>query len=143
MIVLIKVHLQNTHYPMKAQHIFKILVFSFLTVFSSEIVQAQQGTVTIKQDGKIPELLTLKKSMEKDNKLTDAYTIQLYYGEHGTANARARKYRGIYVNWPVSIEYETPNYKVWVGSFSSRLDADRALLEIKKNFPDAFILQPK
>jgi len=143
LIVLIKVHLHNTPYNMKDQLIFKILIISFLTVFSSEMALAQQGTVTINQDGKIPELLTLKKSLEKNNKLTDAYTIQIYSGELGTANARERKYRGLFGNWPVSIEYETPNYKVWVGNFSTRLDADRAYLEIKKKFANAFILQPK
>jgi len=128
---------------MKAPLLFKILIISFLAVFSSEIAQAQQGTITIEQDGKIPQLLTLKKSLEKNNKLTDAYTIQIYSGELNIANARERKYRGLFGNWPVSIEYETPNYKVWVGSFSTRLDADRAFLEIKKKFTSAFILQPK
>jgi hypothetical protein len=121
----------------------KIFIFSFLALFSTAVLKAQRATVTIDQDNRIERLLSLKKSLEKDNKLTDAYTIQLYYGELAAANAKERKYRSIYGNWPVSIEYETPNYKVWAGSFSSRLEADRALLEIKKNFPDAFILQPK
>jgi peptidoglycan hydrolase-like protein with peptidoglycan-binding domain len=103
---------------------------------------AQEGTVTINQDSKIPKLLTLKKSLEKDNKLTEGYTIQLYYGELNRANSVIRKYRGIYGAWPASIEYETPNYKVWVGNFATRLEADRALVEIQDNFSSAFILKP-
>ncbi len=104
---------------------------------------AQQASVTVNQDGQIPKLLKLKKGLEKDNKLSDGYTIQLYYGELSRANSVIRKYRNLYTDWPASIEYETPNYKVWVGNFASRLDADRALIEIQKDFSSAFILKPE
>lgn len=127
---------------MKLRMSFKILVFSVLCLFLSNNILAQQGSVTVNQDDKIPQLLKLKKSLEKDNKLTDNYTIQLYYGEQNRATSILKKYRGFYGSWPGSIEYETPNYKVWVGSFDSRIEADRALIEIKKNFPSAFILKP-
>jgi len=128
---------------MKIEHTFKILIFSILLNFSSEITFAQQGTVTVNQDSKITKLLNLKMALEKENKLTDGYTIQLYYGELNQANSIIRKYRGLYGNWPASIEYETPNYKVWVGNFSTRLEADRALLEVQRNFGSAFILKPE
>jgi hypothetical protein len=108
----------------------------------SEKSIAQQATVTINQDAKITQLLELKKGLEKDNKLSDGHTIQLYYGELNQANSVIRKYRGLYGSWPASIEYETPNYKVWAGNFSTRLEADRALIEIKRNFNSAFILKP-
>ncbi|MCH2490181.1 MAG: SPOR domain-containing protein [Flavobacteriales bacterium] len=120
-----------------------LFIFSFLALFASEATFGQSGSVTINQDGKIPQLLELKKSLEKDNKLSDGYTIQLYYGELNRANSIIKKYRGLYGTWPASIEYETPNYKVWVGNFSSRLDADRALLAIQDNFSSAFILKPE
>ena len=84
-----------------------------------------------------------KKDLEKENKLSDGYTIQLYYGELDKANQMLRKYRGSYGNWPASIEYETPNYKVWAGNFASRIEAERALIEIQKNFSSAFILKPE
>lgn len=127
---------------MKKSNVFKLLIFSILIVFSAEIAIAQQATVTIHQDNKIPELLTLKKELEKNNKLGEGFTIQLYYGESGKANSVIRKFESSYSAWPVSLEYETPNFKVWVGDFDSRLEADRALLEIKDRFPTAFILKP-
>ncbi|MDT0555248.1 SPOR domain-containing protein [Patiriisocius hiemis] len=127
---------------MKFRNVFNLLIISFLLLVTTHTADAQEGSVTINQDSKIPKLLTLKKSLEKDNKLTDGYTIQLYYGELNKANSVIRKYRGIYGAWPASIEYETPNYKVWVGSFATRLEADRALVEIQDNFSSAFILKP-
>jgi hypothetical protein len=113
-----------------------------MVIFSENLV-AQPATVTVNADAKIPQLLELKKQLEKDNKLSDGYTIQLYYGELNAANSVLRKYRNSYGAWPASIEYETPNYKVWVGSFATRLEADRALIEVQKSFDSAFILKRK
>ncbi len=127
---------------MRFQYPLNILLISMLVLFSSKELQAQQATITIQQDEKISELLDLKKDLEKENKLSSNYTIQLYYGELGQANAIMRRYRARFGSWPASIEYETPNYKVWVGNFSERLEADRALMQIKEHFSSAFILKP-
>ena len=121
---------------------FKLLILCLLALFLSEKSFSQQGTVTIHQDKRIPTLLDLKKSLEKENKLTDGFTIQLYYGNLSKANSTLSNYRNKYGKWPASIEYETPNYKVWVGNFTSRIEADRVLLEVQRNFPSAFILKP-
>jgi len=117
---------------------FHAIVISVFTINT----QAQNGSVTINEDEKISEILNLKKSLEKENKLAVGYTIQLYYGELVEANSIIKEYKNRFNSWPASIEYETPNYKVWVGSFSTRLEADRARLEINKKFPAAFILKP-
>ena len=42
----------------------------------------------------------------------------------------------------VEMKYETPNYKIWVGKFRTRLEADRELLVVKKLFPNAFPFKP-
>lgn len=128
---------------MKLSVLSNVFIFSFLLVFAAEKCVAQKATVTVHQDAKIPALLNLKKTLEKENKLTDGFTIQLYYGELNVANTVIRKYRNIYAAWPASIEYETPNYKVWVGNFTTRLEADRALIEIQREFVSAFILKPE
>ena len=121
----------------------KLFIASILMLFFSAKNIAQSGTLTVNQDSKITQLLELKKGLEKENKLSDGYTIQLYYGELDKANQTLRKYRGSYSNWPASIEYETPNYKVWAGNFASRIEAERALIEIQKSFFFFFILKPE
>ena len=124
-------------------HLFsKLFLAGCLVLFSIQLSVAQSATLTITQDERIPELLALKKEMEKENKLSDGYTIQLYYGELEKASQILLKYRGSYGQWPASIEYETPNYKVWAGNFPTRLDAERALIDIQRNFSSAFILKP-
>lgn len=127
---------------MKLKSPINLLIMCLVVLFSSDITMAQSGSLTVNQDPKIPRLLELKKSLEKENKLTDGYTIQLYYGNLNKANSVLRNYRNKYSNWPASIEYETPNYKVWVVNFNTRIEADRALQEVYKHFPTGFILKP-
>ncbi len=121
----------------------KLFIASILMIFISGKSIAQSATLTINQDAKITQLLDLKKELEKGREFSDGYTIQLYYGELDKANQTLKKYRGSYSNWPASIEYETPNYKVWAGNFSSRIEAERALIEIQQSFSSAFILKPE
>ena len=120
----------------------KPYLISISFIIFSNLLIGQNATITINEDEKILEILALKKSLEVENKLAVGYTIKLYYGELNEANKIIREYRNHFDSWPASIEYETPNYKVWVGSFSSRFEADRTRLEIKDKFPSAFILKP-
>ena len=128
---------------MKLQIASKLFIASILIIFISGNSIAQSATLTVNQNPKITQLLNLKKELEKENKLSDGYTIQLYYGELDKASQVLIKYRSNYAHWPASIEYETPNYKVWAGNFTTRIEADRALIEIQKNFSSAFILKPE
>lgn len=116
----------------------RILTVSFMVVFCA-FAKAQS---TVAQDSRITELLTLKTQLTKDNELTDRYKIQLYSGERERAYSILKNYRNKVGTWSSSIEYQTPNYKVWVGNYRNRLEADRALLKIKKTFNSAFIFKP-
>ncbi len=116
----------------------RILSLGFMVIFCA-FAKAQS---TVSQDSRIDELLTLKTQLTKDNELTDRYKIQLYSGERERAYSILKNYRNKVGTWSSSIEYQTPNYKVWVGNFRNRLEADRALLKIKKTFISAFIFKP-
>lgn len=117
---------------------FYLLILFFLI---SGNLFSQEGTVVINQDKEIEDLLNIKKSMETS---LDRYKIQIYSGLSRSSAEKARtEFLENYSDWPSSIEYETPNYKIWVGDFRNRLEADRALIRIKKTFMNAFIFQPK
>lgn len=119
-----------------------ILATSFVLGFST-LSLAQEGRVTISQDEMIPQLIELKTQMVKDSRIGERYRIQLFSGDNNQASKVIQQYRSLYPNWPSTIVYETPNYKVWVGNFRNSLDADRALVEIKNTFPAAFRFRPE
>lgn len=112
---------------------FLILIFSFS-------VKAQQGNVKISQDSDIVKLLEFK----KDIKTSKVFRIQVYQDvDLDIAEREKENFLNIYEEWPVEIVWNTPNYKVWVGNFATRLEADRAWAKIKKDYMNAIIFQPK
>lgn len=114
-------------------------VVAFFLFYSTEIL-AQKGVVTINQDKDIDVLLHLKKEI---NRTGSNYKIQIYNGNRSGAEKTRLEFRNSFSNWSTYIKYETPNYKIWIGNFKTRLEADRALLKIKRKFNNAFIFKPK
>lgn len=102
-----------------------------------------EASVTINQDPRIKMLLDIKSKMEKDGEFSDRYKIQLYYGNLNKANEIVRASKDAFSKWDSSIQWETPNYKVWIGNYRTRLEADRALKEVHTKFPNAFIFKPE
>ncbi len=101
---------------------------------------AQEGTVTVNQPEAINRLLELK----KDIKTIDTYKIQIYSGtSRSTAERMELNFRAKHSDLPTEMVFQTPNYKIWAGNFRDRLEADRALLKVKKNYMNAFIFKPK
>lgn len=127
---------------MRKLNVKSILAGYIMAAFSLTGVQAQEEPINSSQEEKIETLMELKTEMTKDNEIGDRYKIQLFYGDNGEANEVIKEYRNKY-SYSSLIAYEAPNYKVWVGNFRNRLEADRALMEIKETFPSAFIPKPR
>ena len=121
----------------------KTLSFSLALLLSSSFVFGQQGTVVINQQPEISTLLELKKEINIEEEDNDRYKIQIYSGSRQEAESVENNFDSTFNSWSSKLEYETPNYKIWVGSFRTRLEAERALIKIKKKFPNAFIFKPK
>lgn len=121
----------------------KLSFIAFLFFSTLPSLQAQQGTVTIDQDKDIDKLLEYKKDLATVN----AFTIQIFSGSSRSARSEAQSIKNqvatLFPEWSNYIEYEQPNYKIRVGNFRTRLEADRALITVKKSYANAFILQPK
>ncbi|WP_025741019.1 SPOR domain-containing protein [Aquimarina pacifica] len=110
---------------------------------SASIISQPEASVTINQDPRIKTLLDIKSTMEKNGDFSDRYKIQLYYGNLRKATEIITKAKEMFPKWVSSTQFETPNYKVWMGNYRSRLEADRALKEVHAEFPNAFIFKPE
>lgn len=120
---------------MKKSFLKALFICLIFTLFSLEGL-AQTGEVIINANKDIDKLLEFK----KDIKTVDLYKIRIYSGDRSGAENTKSQANSLYGDWPTLMEYETPNYKIYVGNFLSRLEADRALLRVKKNYPNALIL---
>lgn len=118
------------------------LLFCSLSVALPFSALAQAGQVQISQDSLIPHLLEVKTDMAKANRLGDRFMIQIYSGNSSGATEAIEQYREVFTEWPSTIVFETPNYKVWIGNFRNSIEADRVLLLIREEFPSAFRFRP-
>jgi len=112
----------------------------FLGLVLSISLHSQEGTVNVSQDSDIDKLLEYK----KDIKTSKVYKIQVFQSVDPDKAAREKaNFLNAYSEWPVEIVWNTPNYKVWVGNFATKLEAERAGVKIKKKYMNAIIFQPK
>ncbi len=79
--------------------------------------------------------------LRADIKYVDGFTIQVY---SGTSSDEAKLARGkVYSVLPDSsptLKYDEPNFKVKVGNFYSRLEAQKSYAQLKLRFSSAIII---
>lgn len=121
----------------------KLCLLALCLIGFTAFSNAQQGNVTINQDPAISTLLDLKTEINANDEGSRRYKIQIFSGDHSKAEEVITAFKYSYDEWSPKKVYETPNYKVWVGNFRTKLEADRALVKIKKKFPSAFPFKPK
>jgi len=121
------------------KYLFNYTIYTSILLVVTNSIHAQKATVTVDQDKVISKLLEYK----KDVNTADLYKIQLDFGSRSELEEIKAKFENEFSEWPVEMVYETPNYKVWVGNFSTRLEADIALLKIKEKFSKAMVFEPK
>ena len=116
-------------------NIFSVILFlSFFSGFS------QKGEVQINKSVKLEKIISLKKEL---NKKIQNLKIQIYNGNRDQAEMIKEEYMKLFDDSTATLIYETPNYKVWVGNFFTRIEADKSLLKIRKKFKSAFIFRPE
>lgn len=99
-----------------------------------------QAQVTINQGSNISELMEIKKEVAKNEA---PYQIQIYNGNIKGANEAMTKSKEQLKQYLPQLVFETPNYKVRIGSFRTRLEAEKHLMDVKKVYPAAFVMSPK
>ncbi len=110
--------------------------------FSCGNLYAQANNLTINQDSKFEQLLNEKRKINSSITINDRYKIQIYNGDSESSKKVLNEFRKEYKNYDGTIVFSTPTYKVWVGNFKSRIESERNLVEIKKKYPNAFLIKP-
>ena len=118
----------------------KINIFSVILLLSFFSGFSQKGEVQINKSLKLEKIIYLKKEL---NKKIQNLKIQIYNGKRDQAEMIKEEYIKLFDDSTATLIYETPNYKVWVGNFFTRIEADKSLLKIRKKFKSAFIFRPE
>lgn len=123
---------------MKNSATYKLLFLALIFSFVSHKTFSQ----TIEQDPKIENLLKEKRKINTGITINDLYKIQIYNGKKDEAVKSLNEFKSAFKEIDGTIVYNNPTFKVWVGSFKTRIEAENALLEIKKKYPLALLIKP-
>ncbi|MBL7943511.1 MAG: SPOR domain-containing protein [Flavobacteriales bacterium] len=82
---------------------------------------------------------SLEKAMRGVQRL-EGFRIQIFLGSYRDAMEWRRKFSESGLGYPSYALPNTPDYMVLVGDFRTRFEAQKALKDIKKSYPGAFIL---
>lgn len=95
------------------------------------------GKVNVNCDPRVKELADRYNSMEHVQK---GFRVQIFLGSReGQAKARS-KFRSLYSGYHTYPVYQAPNFKIRVGDFKDRVDAERLLMKVRQDFPGAYIV---
>lgn len=103
---------------------------------------AQAKEVSVIQDARFEELLNDKRKISSSITVNDRYKIQIFYGDNNKARKSLQDFKRDFKGQDGTIIFESPTYKVWVGSYKSRIEAEKNLAGMRKKYPYALIVKP-
>ncbi len=101
------------------------------------------GTTVFSQTDKLESQL-IKEFIEKKRDFNEefgfGYRIQLYNGFEVQAKKMRAKFRLDFPDIKTFLIYQQPEWKIQIGHYKNRIQADKSLLDMKKKFPSAIVI---
>ncbi|AOW09151.1 SPOR domain-containing protein [Flavobacterium gilvum] len=127
---------------MRFLKISKTLFTAAILLTITSRISAQNTNTEVSQDPKFEQLLNDKRKSNPNLSYSDRYKIQIFNGAGEGAKKALNEFRLEFKNIDGTIVFNTPNYKVWVGNFRTRMEAERNLAEIQKYYKNVFLIKP-
>ena len=103
-------------------------------------VSGVTGDITSSLDAKMDSIAVLSKEIKR----VDGYSIQVYTGTNERRAIMAKgKVADLMPEAQINYNFEALNFKVRVGKYFDRLEAQRDYATLKKSFPNAIIVMRK
>ena len=101
---------------------------------------AQSGKISIEQDANITRLLEVSKI---SNSKSNFFTIQVGFGSYTKAEELKQQVDIDFPDLKSKIIFDSPTYRVQIGQFKSKLDAERKFKEVRIKYPESLLLKPE
>lgn len=121
--------------------ILPFLILFALLLFAQNIF-SQTSKKIIEQDEKIEKLLLEKRKNNSAITINDKFKIQIFFGNIEESKKTLLAFKKDFLLIDGTIVFSNPSYKVWVGSFKSKIEAEKSLIQIKKKYLSAVIIEP-
>lgn len=121
---------------------FKFFIALVFIVFlqNNLAAQTEEGTVRIESSAHIDQMLAEKKAYNKSLDKFQGFKIQIFYGSEKECYEVKEEFTSLYRDVATSIIFSTPQWKLQIGNYRTRLEADKAMVSIKKEYPSAIVL---
>lgn len=124
----------------------KFIYCLFLICFIVPLfAQVKEGAVEIIEDEKITKLVATHIRINDSLGTIPGYRLQLFFTSGVNGKKLAQEVEADFIKKYPEINayllWDSPNYKVRVGDFRTRLDALKFQDEIKVDFPSAYLVQ--
>lgn len=125
--------------------------FLFMLQIMSSAQYLSDGRVVVIQDDLVDsllqdyELLRLKIMENPDNKAIPGYRIQIFFDSGLNSSDRAKQAMNEFLlkfaEIPAYVSWKAPNYRVRIGDFKTRLEAESTLQLIIIDYPNAWVIK--
>ena len=121
-----------------------ILIIAGLRSGYAQEVRKDSGSVTVYQDRRVDELVQKQVKLSEAGNSEEGYRIQIFSDSGNNSKTKAQSAMDDFLSKHPEVKaylaFKSPNYKVKVGDFRSKLDAIRYLNQISAEFQNAFII---
>jgi hypothetical protein len=119
-----------------------LLNATFLLAQKNITTYRKDSTVILTRDSRIDELISRQKDSNTLKQSTSGYRVQIYFGGARQKAADVKSdFSSKHPDVPSYLTYLAPNFKVRVGDFHTRLEAQGFLKSIEGQYPTSFIVQ--
>ena len=119
----------------------KPICFVILFVFASSL-RAQDSSLVVKTPQNLDDVLDRKLLLDKKRLAKNQYTIQIFSGNYDMAKIYLDSFSLAFPSHYAKLSFETPNYKIRVGKFATRLEGIKTLDTLRVKFSEALLLTP-
>ncbi|WP_026897111.1 SPOR domain-containing protein [Daejeonella oryzae] len=129
--------------------ILKLIVLFAGFLYSSEAFSQKAGTVEVVKDPLIDSLIARRLELSRASNGGAAlsgkgFRVQIYSGnDRKEAYAEQTKFKVLYPAVGAYISYEQPNYKIRVGDFRTRIEAEKFLNKLRPYYQSVFIFSER
>ena len=122
---------------------YKVFIIFILTVFVQQNAKAQINVIENADQKTIDLLLERKMSQNNQFSLYTNYSVQL---KNGAKEEVETLYKDFTIQHPeidATIIYANPKFKLVVGNYKNKIEAEYLLKKIGGKYPDAFVVKLK
>ncbi len=123
---------------LRKHYFYFIIILTFIGVNKSN---AQNSQFELIQDNNFEKLVKEKISVNNSFSIYKNFSIQLFNGNKIDTENKFHEFKNIFPDFVATIIYAEPKYKLIVGNYRNKIDAERNLSKLRKNYPEAFIVR--